>query len=312
MIVSVTFPMAVRAFGGTPEAGYSVGGWQMIVLAYGVPLAILGLMRFAFVKEDPTIDMAAGDSGVKVGDIITCLKRNRYIWSYSGFYFFSSLATGLAVATFYFTWVVGDLGVMGMLQVLGVAVLPVMFAFPALLRRFSASRLILFGGLIGAVGFTVNFFAQASLPLLAVGMMVAAIGQFPISYLQVLIIRQLADYNEHIGLPRMDASVGMLASMAGQIAVGVGAWWMGLLLETSGYDGTAATQPDSALFMMRVIYGLLPAACYLIMGFFATRFFSLDRLGTRIEAELEAKRAAAAPDGQESPTAQSPTGREQA
>lgn len=50
MVVSVSFPIMVA------RAGTSVSGWRQMMFMYAVPLALIGLLRMFFVKEDKAPD----------------------------------------------------------------------------------------------------------------------------------------------------------------------------------------------------------------------------------------------------------------
>jgi Na+/melibiose symporter-like transporter len=71
---------------------------------------------------------------------------------------------------------------------------------------------------------------------------------------------------------------------------------LGFLLSASGYIASDAaatvTQPESALFMIRSIYGLIPLGCMLVIIFFAFKLDKLEKRIPQIEAELKVRREA--------------------
>ena len=287
MVVSVSFPVLMGKMATSPQ------GWRTLITIYALPLMVIGMFRFILVKENPKIDLAAGDSKVKVSDIITCLRKNKYVWLFAGMVGTYTVTTGFGAGSYYFTYVVGDISMMGVITMLGVVTLPVMFVFPALMKKFTASQMIMIGAGIGAVGYLILFLAKANMPMLVAGTLLMGVGQFPIAYLQANIIMQLADYNEYIGLPRMDSSVGVVGGALSKVGAGIGSGITGLLLGLAGYAGAAAVQSDSAILAIRALYSIAPMICVLLMGFFAIKMQPLDKKGQEITSALEEKRAEA-------------------
>lgn len=290
MIISVSFPVLMGRMAVNPQ------GWRSLITIYALPLALIGMLRFIFVKENPVIDEAAGDSKVSVKDIFQCLKKNKYAWFFAGVMGCYQITVGMNAGTYYFTYVVGDVSLMGLISMLSVVTLPVMLVFPKLMEKLSASKMIFIFAGVGVVGYLVLFIAQANLPLLVIGTILMGIGQFPAAYLQANIIMQLADYNEYIGLPRMDGSVGILSGAFSKIGAGIGSGLLGVLLGAAGYVGSVegvdgvVTQSAGAIMMIRCLYSIIPMVCIILMAFFASRMFSLDKMSEEIENRLTDKR----------------------
>ncbi|WP_448563243.1 MFS transporter [Trichothermofontia sp.] len=73
-----------------------------------------------------------------------------------------------------------------------------------------------------------------------------------------------------------------LISLLQKIGRGLGLFLVGQVLEWSGYQGTLAVQPDSALQAIRIVIGPLPAI-YLILGLILAYFYPLTR---EVHAEI--------------------------
>lgn len=290
MIVSISFPVLMGKMAVNSQ------GWRSLITIYALPLALIGMLRFIFVKEDPTIDEVAGNSKVSIKDILHCLKKNKYAWFIAGITGCYNITVGMNVGSYYFTYIVGDVSLMGMISILSVVTLPVMFVFPKLMEKLSASKMIFSFAWIGVVGYLTLFIAQANFPLLVIGTILMGIGQFPVAYLQANIGMQLADYNEYIGLPRMDGSVGVLGGAFSKVGAGIGSGLLGILLGAAGYVGSiegvdgVVTQSAGALMMIRCLYSIIPMMCIIFMAFFASRMFSLDKMSDEIETSLTNKR----------------------
>lgn len=284
MVVSLTFPMLMAKLGTTAE------GWAPLILIYMIPLTVLGTLRFLFVKENPCVDASQVKDKVNFSDIWKMLRHNGYAWLYLLIMFFFQTIQSIGALSYYFKYIVGDTSLTGILSIFSTILLPTMFIFPVLLKKLSAVQVIAIGALIASFGYVVNFFAGASIPMLIVGSIITAFAMLPISYLGNLVQMDLCTYNQYLGLPRMDASIGAIFNGFGtQIGQGFGGWLLGFALSASGYiasEGDAVVaQPESAITMIRNLYSLIPLVLMLLLAVVA---FLLNRLNKKMP-EIEAK-----------------------
>ena len=204
----------------------------------------------------------------------------------------------MGVNVFYFTDIVGNVGLMGILAATQFIILPMMFIFPQILKKISVMKLIRIGTLCAAAGFTINFFAGKSLPLLIAGNLLTGAGAVPISMLGNLIIIECAEYNEYIGIRRLEGTLGAVNGFAHKVGAGLGAGLLGILIGLAGYNGALEVQPASAITMVRLLYSLIPAAMYLVV-YIVCRFYKLDRMMPEIKKANEEGRQAARTDQEE-------------
>ena len=128
------------------------------------------------------------------------------------------------------------------------------------------------------------------MPMLIIGTIITAFAMLPISYLGNMVQMDLCTYNQYLGLPRMDASIGAIFNGFGsQLGQGFGGWLLGFALTAAGYvasEGDAVVaQPESAITMIRLLYSLIPLA---LMVMLAISTFVLSKLNKRMP-EIEAK-----------------------
>ena len=287
MVVSLTFPKLMAKLTTAP------GGWTTLILIYMIPLTVLGLLRFIFVKENPDIDARQIKDKVNFKDIWLMIRKNGYAWLYLLIMFFFQTIQSIAALSYYFKYIVGDEGAAGLLSIMSFVLLPTMFAFPVLMKKLSASQIIAFGAIFSCLGYIVNFFAGASMTMLIIGGIITAFAMLPISYLGNMVQMDLCTYNQYLGLPRMDASIGALFNGFGtQLGQGFGGWLLGFALTVAGYvaseGDTVVAQPESAITMIRLLYSLIPMA---LMVLLAVTAFLLSRLNKKMP-EIEAKLAA--------------------
>jgi Na+/melibiose symporter-like transporter len=285
MVVSITFPMLMARLANSPA------GWRQLIALYALPLLLIGLLRFIFVKEVIKTDKDAAEK-VPVKQILKMLGSNRYIWVAAAMFGFFNVITNMNAGSYYFRYIAGDLSLMGVVQGIGMLLLIGMFIMPKLTKRFSAPQIICGGVIISMFGYGLLYFAGGNIVLLGIGTILIGTATFPLSYLQILIIMDLCTFNEWKGLPRMEATVSLGANLFAKIGQAVGAGLLGILLGAAGYDGTLAAQPDSAFTMIRLVYSLIPAAGMLIVLFFAGMLRKFSGQIPQLAKEVEERKAA--------------------
>ena len=290
MVVSLSFPVAMGVI------ATSAAGWSRLVALYAVPLAVIGAGRFVFVKENPSIDDGVKNDPVTLKDFWAVFTKNKYVWFYAGMILIFNTITNMSAQTYYFTYIVGNTDMLGVLSIMGTVLLPVMLFMPILLKRFSVPKIVMGGAVIAIVGYAVNFIAGSSIGLLmAAGVMTACLS-LPISYLCSLLLMNLFDYNEYKGLARLEGTTNQLAhGISGQLGQGLGGFMLGVFLDISGFitttDGTSVTQPASAIFMIRCLYSIIPIILLIILIVCVFFLSKLDKEIPEIDRVLEEKRA---------------------
>lgn len=287
MVISLTFPKLMASL-ATKE-----GGWTTLILIYMVPLTVLGTLRFLLVKENPAIDAGQVKDKVDFKDIFFMIRKNGYAWLYLLIMFFFQTIQSIGALSYYFKYIVGDVSAAGLLSIMSFVLLPTMFLFPVFMKKLSASQIIALGAVLSCLGYLVNFVAGSSMTLLILGSIITSFAMLPVSYLGNMVQMDLCTYNQYLGLPRMDASIGAIFNGFGsQIGQGFGGWLLGFALTAAGYvasEGDAmVAQPDSAITMIRLLYSLIPMA---LMALLAVSAFLLSKLNKQMP-EIEAKIAA--------------------
>ena len=128
------------------------------------------------------------------------------------------------------------------------------------------------------------------MPMLIIGTIITAFAMLPVSYLGNMVQMDLCTYNQYLGLPRMDASIGAIFNGFGsQLGQGFGGWLLGFALTAAGYvaseSDAVVAQPESAITMIRLLYSLIPMAFMVMLAISA---FVLSKLNKRMP-EIEAK-----------------------
>lgn len=291
MAVSLTFPMMMG------RIATSAAGWRSLILLYSVPLCVIGIGRFVFVKENPAIDAGAQHNKVTLQDVWAVFTKNKYVWFYAGIQILFNTVLNMSAQTYYFTYIVGNTDILGIVSIMGIMLLPAMLFMPVVLKKLSVSRVVFFGAIFAIVGYAINFVAGGKVPLLIVAAMLMACLQLPLSYLCAVLLMDLFNYNEYKGLARLEGTTNQIAhGIATQIGQGLGGFLLGVLLDLGGFitseNGAFVAQPDSALMMIRLMYSVIPII--LIVGILVCVKFlgKLDEEMPEIEKVLAERHAA--------------------
>ena len=290
MICVAAFNIAIPSF--VEEYGVSSSGWSLLMACIAIPMALIGIMRFLFIRETVDIDVKASDGAaekVKLSDVKTVLTKNPYIWIVALILFVCNFVTNMGVNTYYFRYIVHDLGLLGLVSAVQILGIPVMIFVPAILKRISISKLILIGCILSVIGYGINFIAMDNVALLAAAVVLFGLGSVPISMLINLMIIECADFNEWKGKQRMEGTLSSVTSFATKIGSALGAGVLGILLSASGYIGDADLIPDSAIGMIRHLYSTIPAVLWLLVAL-SLLLYKLDKLMPGIREEIAKRR----------------------
>ncbi|MEH7495704.1 MFS transporter [Neobacillus niacini] len=282
VIVNVSFPMLMASL------ATSAGGWRTLIAIYAVPLLLIGLLRFFTIKETNDVD-AASDIKINFKEALTVLKNNRYIFTVALMLFVFSFVANMGIHVFYYTYIVKNVALMAPLALIQIVILPLLFLFPPIIKKFSTTKLIIAGIFITSLGYLINFFALDNFPLLIVGAILTGAGAVPISMLSGLMVIDCAEYNEWKGKPRMEGTLSSITSFTGKLGAAIGTGVMGIMLSMSGYTGDASTMPESADFMIRLLFSIIPMFLYLLVAL-VLKFYKLDKLIPQIRIENEERR----------------------
>ena len=296
IVMSVAFPrlLAKIAIGeGKTARDYpSQQGWFRLVAIIMIAATLIGICRFLFVKEDLSIEANDKHEPIRPKEIMTLFKKNKYVRIYALIMLCYNVLTNLAVGSYYFKWIAGNVAAQGTMSALSIVVVPVMLVFPKIMKKMgSMCRMVTVFSLISMVEYIIVFFSGAFLPGVYFGYILGSLGVLPLAYYGILFIMNICNYNEMIGLPRMEGSSGILSGFSAKLGGALGSFITGFLLQIAGYVSQAGveSQPASALMMIRIDFALVPVLL-LVVIFFATRYFG--KMEVKVTAWEEERKAA--------------------
>lgn len=282
--INIAFPIAMT------RIATSAAGWSKMIGMFALPLAIVGILRFFFVKETEKVDTVSEKVSFK--DVITVLKDNKYVYMIIALQLVYSLVTGTGVATYYFTYIVKNLEIMGLVSSVSVLVVPLMVFFPVMLKKIPMGKMVQIGCIFYAVGSFIGFLSGGRIPVLIAGTVVIGIGTLPITYLINLMALDCGSYNAYKGRQRMDGTIGAIKGFANKFGGACGSGLLGVMLTMGGFDSALEAQSGSANFMIVALYTLIPCILFVIMAVMLI-FYKLDKMMPEINRVIESKNAEA-------------------
>ena len=203
----------------------------------------------------------------------------------------AGFVSNLGVGVYYFRYIVGNEGLMGVTAAATILALPVMFFVPLLSKKFSIARLTLVGYGLMAVNYVIYFLAGANIPLLMLAIILSGIGSLPASYLGPMLQLDCATYNEYQGYERMEGTLGSIKGVASRIGSALGGGAMGVALSLVAYDPNNIT--PAALTAIRMMASIVPLVLYIVIIILMAGY-DLDKRMPEINKVVEARRAEAA------------------
>lgn len=290
MVLSIAFNMIFPKL--MKSMATTALGWTKLMLIVAIPICLIGLTRFFIVKEEYLPESETHEERIKISEILYVLGHNKYIWIVAGIGLLMQTAVGLGANTYFFTYVIGDIGKMGTVSIISIALLPIMFIVPTIVKKFSVSAFIAVGGFIGVAGGILAFVANSNMTLVLAAALLTNLAVIAPPYMSAVMISDCSVYNRYKGNKGMEATLAAVTQFGGNLGVGIGGLIAGVVLELSGYVGDAALQSGSALIGIRVLYGLVPALFYLLMALLALAY-NIEKKIPEMEAALAPKEEAA-------------------
>lgn len=282
VVINFLFPILMANLTGSPE------GWSTLIAMFAVPLCLIGMIRFFTVKEITNEEVVLTEK-LKFKDVLTVFKSNPYIYIVALILFTSAFVSNMGVSVYYFTYVLKDVALMGPFSLIGIIVIPIAIAFPKLIKKFTISRLMIIGILVSSIGYIIFFLAKDNFLLLGIAALISSLGTVPLQMLTGLMIIDCAEYNEWKGKPRLEGTLTSLTSFANKIGAALGTGLLGVMLGAAGFTGSAATVPDSAIMMIRMLASIVPMVLYLVVAV-VLLFYKLDEIIPQIRKENEKRR----------------------
>jgi GPH family glycoside/pentoside/hexuronide:cation symporter/glucuronide carrier protein len=268
--VSAVVPLVLDA------GGKGLGAYQMLIIGVTLFVLFFSIAGTFGVKE--RVMPAEKNSDVTIKGFLNIFRqRPIYILLIFSILFNlgSSITNGLNL--YFFTYIVGDLTVMGTAALISiVGLLPGVILSRVLIPKIGPKKIVIIAMLLNAVFLAVRIISPASIPLIYVCTVFTNFGlgfAFPVV---PLLSAECIDYVEYKLHMRSEASMGAIMTFVMKLGGGVGAALPGYMLALTGYIPRAEVQPVVVSTWIIIMTLLVPAAFYLAGLVFFQLGYNLD------------------------------------
>lgn len=282
IIVSIIMPQVLE------RIGISHKSWMIMAIAFGVPLGILGTMRFVFCKEfEPSTAQKQDMEKISVIESLKLLFKNKYIMLLTLILFFFYIQNNIyiTVQTYYFKYIVGNIG---LASVAGAAnlIVPIIIIFtPALSRKFGTVKCLRIAMLIGVIGYAVRTIGGINIITLLLGTVLSMISTVPITALINVYIVDCMDYGAWKNGKRVDGLISSITAFGKKMGGSLASAVVGIMMGIAGYNGALSVQSDAANMSIIVLFNYIPLFATIVM-FILSILYDIDKHMPQIKKDL--------------------------
>jgi len=282
MVVTVATLPLVNFFGGTQQS------WIIVACIYAVVALILLLICFFNIEERVVIKAAEGKT-FTVGQNLKALFSNQYwaiclgLW---GVMVMMSTVSG-TITTYYCKYTLGNEELYSMIYAAElIAQCIVVLIVPNYVMRFGKRNLTLSGILLVIVAQLIWMMNPLNVTFAMVSAVLRGIGVAPLWACVFPMIADSAEFGQWKTHVRQDGMIFSAASVGSKLGGGLASAGVGLLMDSVGYDGLAATQTESALAMIEAICLYAPIFFSAIIVVLCL-LYKLDKIYPQVMADLK-------------------------
>ena len=280
--------------GFVDKCGGDAAAWRTVAIIYAIIGLVVNTISALSVKELPEEELNEGEvknDNEKYGMVqaFKLLVKNKYYMMICGTYILQQLyGAMIGAGIYYMTWVLKNKNLFG--QFAWAVNIPLIIALiftPTLVGKWKGMyKLNLRGYVLAVIGRALVVVAgyMGSVPLMMAFTALAALGQGPWQGDMNAVIASCSEYTYLTQGKRIDGTMYSCTSLGVKIGGGIGTAVVGWMLEFSGYVGTNATQPQSALDMMQFMYLWLPLIFDVLIMFVLSRM-NVEDANKKLKAE---------------------------
>lgn len=283
VVNAATLPM-VEFFGNDSAA------WQKTFLVYGIVAIILFLVVFFTTKEavTETAEEKGKTEKVNIKDALFSLLKNKYWIQLLAIFFLNSTVNAfIGVNVYYAQYIMNDTSLVGTLSLFqNIASFAAFAACTVIIRKAGKQKIAVGGVVISFIGYAIVLFGPMNYTILYVAAVIKGVGNAALSGVMYGMLADTVEYNDwHSGI-RAEGLVFSANSIGQKVGSGIGSAVLGWVLAAFGFISSSATQPESAINGIRVIFLYVPLIVFAIM-FVILLFYKLDKEYDGIVAELK-------------------------
>ncbi len=271
------------------NAGKDPASWTHMAIMCAIPLALIGLARCIFVKEDLDIKVTEKENEkLELKEVFQMLGKNHYWMIFCLITLIGNIVSNMGVTVYYFDKIIGNIGigsVFAAVSALGVIALVIL---PALMKKFRLQQILFVGQLVAAAVGIICFIFYNNIPVLVVCCLVSLIATVPGVYAVNLILFDNAIFNEFLGFHRMEGTMGSLNGFVKRCGAALGSLLLGVGLTLIQYDAEATVLAPITFWGLRFMMYGIPVISALLTALL-WHFYKLEERMPEIKAELEAQ-----------------------
>lgn len=279
-VAGILIPQMINTMGDQPH------GWFKMALCVGIPMILLGSLRFIFIKEKHRTDTKREESlGIK--EMFLPLVKNKIALIVAAISCLTSIGINLylGVSAYYCKYIMHDLGLASIISLTLLAIVFLVMAMPALAKKFGLVRVLRVCAIVGAAGFLLKLLKISSVPLLIVSSLISTVGFYAYNSFVPSMLMESMDYGEWKNGARCEGGISAANSLSAKVGTAVGMGLSGLLLGIAHYDGLLDVQPDSANQMIVALYTWVPAA-FCIIEYLLLRIYNIEEKLPQMREEV--------------------------
>ena len=287
IIQAVTFKL-VEHFGNTASA------WKIVALIYVIIGIISNTISVLSLKELPEEethkDNSTSTEKYTLREAAGLLIKNKFYLLILGVYLLTQLYSAFTgVGTYYMTYVLKDANLMGKFATaLNIPMIVGLLLVPTIVAKLGGMYKINYTGYALATVARILVIVAAymgSVPMMLIFTAVASLGMCPLQGDLNAVIASASDYTHLTTGKRIDGTMYSCTSLGVKIGGGLGTAISGWLLAAAGFiEGGVATQPESVITMLNVMYLWLPAIFCALVTFLLTKL-NVEKANAKLLAE---------------------------
>ena len=280
LALAILTPRLLAANGGEKVQA----AWTKVALIYSVLALIFEGICFLGIKEkiscfDDTKESDANGQKEDSHDLkkgIVALLHTKYFYLTVLTFIFTFIINGLFLATavYFARDVFGNADMYSLIAIISILSAVIVMAFaPKLFAKFGKRNTLLIAAAVGAIGSILGYFGAGALNVGLIYLSTALHGMSLAPYVAAIFTfaSDIIDYLELKVGERYEGIVTSVSSIGSKVGVGLGSAILGWGLAAGHYDGSLATQPQSALnaeiFLLFIVPAICCVACFIFMLF---------------------------------------------
>lgn len=294
IIVSVIFPQLMAGIGAEKS------GWPVMIGMIAIPAAIIGMLRFFFVKEvlkdgeeESKGEKTESVQKISLKESLQKLLKNKYIFIVGCAMLLSTFIStlGTTSGTYYFKYIMGDVGLMSIVSLVALVTPFFLVFYPLLSKKLGNTNMFRAGAVLAIAGFAIRTIGGANMGTIILGSLLGSLGAMPLSLMINVYLIECMDYGEWQTGTRIEGMITSISSFAGKVGTAVASSVVGLIMGMAGYDGTLAVQSAAANNAIVGVYNILPLILSVAL-FVLSMMYNLGNKMPQIREELTSKRSA--------------------